>query len=168
MAGITQRTPFARFGLAPVLGVLFVGCHARQTCPPPAVPRELAKVSLPPYVIEPPDILLIDAVRLVPRPPYRAEPLDALAIRVEGAFPEQPIAGVYGIETDGTVNLGFNYGTVPVAGLTVEEARRAIEAQLRGTLKPGFQVNVAVAESRALQQVRGPHLVGADGTVTLG
>ena len=41
-------------------------------CPPeqgrmPA--KELAKVSLPPYVIEPPDILLIDALRVVPKPP---------------------------------------------------------------------------------------------------
>jgi len=38
-------------------------------CPPesgrmPA--KELAKVTLPPYVFEPPDILLIDALRVVP------------------------------------------------------------------------------------------------------
>jgi hypothetical protein len=48
-------------------------------CPPepgrmPA--KELAKVSLPPYVIEPPDILLIDALRVVPKPPFRIQSFD--------------------------------------------------------------------------------------------
>ena len=35
------------------------------------VGRELEKVSLPPYVIEPPDILTIEALRVVPKAPYR-------------------------------------------------------------------------------------------------
>jgi polysaccharide export outer membrane protein len=132
------------------------------------VPRELAKVSLPPYVIESPDILLIDAIRLIPLPPYRVEPLDALAIRVVEALPEQPISGVYSVEADGTVNLGFSYGTVRVVGMTIEEAREAIDKHLKERLKPKFEVSVAVSESRALQQVRGPHLVRTDGTVGLG
>jgi polysaccharide export outer membrane protein len=128
----------------------------------------LAKVSLPPYVIESPDVLVIDAVRLVPLPPYRVEPLDVLAIRVTGTLPENPIAGLYTVETDGTVNLGAGYRSVYVAGMTVEEARGTIEKQLQTILAKGYQVTVAVAEARAMQQVRGPHLVRTDGTVSLG
>src|SRR5262245_57444520 len=81
-----------------------------------AVPTELQKKTLPPYMIEPPDILLIDAVRLVPKLPYRIEALDVLLIQVGGTFPDQPIAGPYAVSPDGTVALGFNYGNVRVAG----------------------------------------------------
>ena len=44
----------------------------------PDTPRELQKVTLPDYIIEPPDILTIDAVTLVPHPPYRLHPLDVV------------------------------------------------------------------------------------------
>lgn len=142
--------------------------HVGETFAPPPAPHELARVSLPPYVIEPPDILQIDAIRLVPKPPYRIEPLDSLAIRVTEALPEQPIQGIFPVETDGTVNLGFDYGSVNVQGMSLEKARAAIERHLRRSLKPPYQVTVAVAESRALQQIRGPHLVQPDGTVNLG
>src|SRR5262245_28219671 len=59
------------------------GClsHEQALLPEDApLPRELAKTSLPPYVVETPDILLIDAVRIVPRPPYRVQPLDSLLV----------------------------------------------------------------------------------------
>src|SRR5438270_3574017 len=56
----------------------------------PDQPRELSKMVMPDYVIEPPDILLIDAVRTVPLPPYRIEPLDTLAIQVTEPLPQQP------------------------------------------------------------------------------
>src|SRR5687768_13414103 len=54
-------------------------------------PTEAAKTILPEHIIAPPDILLIDAVTLVPRPPYLVRPLDALAIhvRVFGAKEEK-------------------------------------------------------------------------------
>src|SRR4249920_844624 len=55
------------------------------------VPRELNKISLPAYVIEPPDILQISAVKIVPKPPHKIEPFDGLLIRVLGALPDQPI-----------------------------------------------------------------------------
>src|SRR5688572_29602261 len=42
------------------------------------LPKELNMVTLPPYTVGAPDILLIDAQRLIPLPPYRVEPLDAL------------------------------------------------------------------------------------------
>jgi polysaccharide export outer membrane protein len=66
------------------------------------------------------------------------------------------------------VNLGFNYGSVRVYGMTVEQARVVIERELRRSLNPGFQLSVVLAESRAMQLIRGPHLVQTDGTVNLG
>src|SRR6266849_5081676 len=63
----TRRTLIA-LGVFGAVCVLGVGCasmqtHSDQEIVPAAVPKELNKVSLPPYIIEPPDILLIDAVR---------------------------------------------------------------------------------------------------------
>jgi polysaccharide export outer membrane protein len=137
-------------------------------CPPPDVPRELAKVSLPPYVIESPDILTINALRLVPKPPYRIEPLDSLGINVTGTIPEQPIQGVYPVEPTGKVNLGFTYGSVFVQGMTIEEAKVAIETHLKKALKPPFQASVVLSDTRAMLLIRGQHLVQTDGTVNLG
>jgi len=48
-------------------------------------------ISLPAYRIEPPDVLLIDAVRMAPKAPYYIQPLDILQVVVSGALPEQPI-----------------------------------------------------------------------------
>jgi polysaccharide export outer membrane protein len=131
------------------------------------IPRELDMVSLPPYVIEPPDILLIDAVRTIPLPPYRIQPLDTLAIQVTGALATEPISGLYTVDPDGTVALGLAYGSVRVAGLTTAEAKKAIEDHLKTILKD-FQVSVSLAQSQAVQQIRGEHFVRPDGTVALG
>lgn len=135
---------------------------------PPDVPRELSFKPLEEYVIEPPDVLQIDAIRLVPKGPYRIEPLDTVLLRVTNTFPDEPLDGVFPVETDGTINLGLSYGgKFKVADLTAEEARTAIEKQLARFIK-GHKVAVAVNPSRAMQQVHGPHLVRPDGTVGLG
>jgi polysaccharide export outer membrane protein len=123
---------------------------------------------MPTYVIEPPDILLVDAVRLVPRPPYRVEPLDALAIQVTNTLPKAPIEGVYSVDPSGMVNLGFTYGSVRLLGQTLEEVKKSIETQLKEKLQPPFEVYVSLADTRAMQQVRGEHLVRQDGTIGLG
>lgn len=135
------------------------------------VPTELDKVSLPTYVIEPPDILLIDAVKVVPKAPYHIEPLDVLQIIVEGTPPEQPIVGLYRVEVNGTVNLGPLYGSVNVAGLTTEGASEAIREYLTAMAPAPLaevQVSVTLAESAGQQQIAGEHLVTLDGTVNLG
>jgi polysaccharide export outer membrane protein len=132
------------------------------------MPHELSTASLPPYVIEPPDVLLIDAVRLIPKPPYKVAPLDLLGIEVTNPLPNKPITGIFSVEADGSLNLGYNYGSVQVEGLTLPEVKAAIEKQLKLWLKPPFEVTVVLAETRALQQIRGPHLVRPDGTVGLG
>jgi polysaccharide export outer membrane protein len=143
-----------------------LGGHA--ICPDPQAPRELRNVFLPPYVIEPPDILLLDTVRVVPKPPYRIEPLDALLIQASGLLPAaEPIAGVYGVDPEGNVNLGISHGTVKVAGMTLEEAREAIQAQLQRSAKNAV-ANVALSQARGRQQIRGEHVVRPDGTIGLG
>jgi polysaccharide export outer membrane protein len=121
-----------------------------------------------PYIIEPPDILNINAVRLVPRPPYRIAPQDSLGIQVVDALPKQPIAGIYTVDPDGTVNLGFTYGSVHLADLTTAEAQEVIRKHLKPRLKAGFAVTVVLAQPRIMQQIRGPHLVQPDGTISLG
>lgn len=154
------------------------GCHAAMThhdqklmqrLPPtyPTMPRELSKVVLPTYVVEPPDILQIDLLQAVPRSPYRLKSLDIVGIQVTGTLPESPISGPYPIEPGGTVNLGPPYGAVRIAGLTVEEAQVAIETHLKSFLREP-QVTVSLAQLGAAQQLTGQFIVGPDGTVTLG
>jgi polysaccharide export outer membrane protein len=163
-----------------VVGLVF-GCHTpcqtRQNdllhpCAPirPIAnqPTESARVVQPNYIIEPPDVLVIDAVRAVPLPPYRIDPLDTLALMVTETLPQQPIAGLYVVEPEGTINLGFTYGSVQVVDKTIEEAKAAIEAHLKTILRPGYQVTVTPSETRGRQQISGLHLVRQDGRVSLG
>jgi polysaccharide export outer membrane protein len=148
--------------------VFVPGCHTPRLPPPGGLPSELEKVTLPEYVIAPPDVLMINALRVVPRPPYKVQSLDVLAIQAIPALPEQPIAGYYNVEPEGNVNLGFNYGSVEVVDLTIPQVKQAIEKHLKTVLKGAFQVTVSLAQSRALLQIRGEHLVKQDGTIGLG
>ena len=134
---------------------------------PGPCPTELARVSLPPYTIAPPDIITIDAVRLIPRPPYRVEPLEVLLINVTETLPNQKIEGPYVVSPEGTINLGFNYGTVRVGGMTLDQIQNAIRSHLSNILR-NAQVTVALAQFRGLQQISGQHLVRPDGTISLG
>ena len=146
------------------------GCQITRPCIPlgdPSIPRELAKASLPEYVIEPPDILLIDAVRVVPKPPYKIEPLDVLYLNATSF--SGPISSLITVEPDGTINLGDD-GSVPVAGLTLKEATAAVKERLGKRFKDpnAAKAEISVSQSRALQQIRGEHLVRPDGTIGLG
>ena len=135
----------------------------------PDVPRELAMVTHPPYTIAAPDILLIDAIRVVPIPPYKLNPLDALAISAPKALPDEPLRGIFPIEPDGTVNLGPSYGKVSVIDKTIDEARAIIEQHLRTVVRlTDPQVNISLAQFRGMQQIKGEHLVRPDGTIGLG
>ena len=133
----------------------------------PGLPHEGIMTMHPPYIIEPPDTLLLEAIRLIPRPPYKIDPFDILVIQLAEPLPNQPVQGPYPVSPDGFVNLGFSYGTVRVAGLTLEQAALAIKKKLTERLADP-QVAIALAQMRAIQQIRGEHLVGQDGTVTLG
>jgi polysaccharide export outer membrane protein len=132
------------------------------------VPKELNKVSLPPYVVETPDILQIDAVRVIPLPPYRLEPLDVLYLAAQNVFEQFPLDGLYPIDPDGTIDLGPRYGgKVRVIELSTEEAQKVVQAKVREKAKAA-EVTVALAQSRGVQQISGQHIVRPDGTVSLG
>jgi protein involved in polysaccharide export with SLBB domain len=132
------------------------------------VPTEKDKTTLPPYVIEPPDILLVDVTRVVPKPPYRLQANDVITIQIEGGLPiEAPPNNQYIVNPSGRVDLGPQYGKIKVTGLTEEEAAQAIQKQLKDLLKNPL-VSVQLVASAGLQQITGEHLVGPDGTVNLG
>jgi polysaccharide export outer membrane protein len=94
--------------------------------PPDAVPRELTKITLPPYVIEAPDQLLIEVIQRSKIP----DPDDPKKEKtVTDRLPVQPISGPFQVRLDGTVGLGF-WGSVPVSGLTLDQAADAIRSHL--------------------------------------
>lgn len=142
------------------------------------VPRELRKTALPEYRVEPPDVLLIEAVsNLRPdnAPILAGEPL---LIQVDRTIPVDPAAaavtqqfktidGTYIVGTDGYVNLGPEYGKVLCAGQPLSEIQRRVDTHLRRILT-NPQVLVTLPDPTAKQRVAGPHLVRPDGTVGLG
>ena len=175
---MTVKTGRRWFGLTHLVVVLAlgrVGCHHPGSCrscgdpkvPVVEAPKELNKVTYPPYMIETPDVLLIDVLRVVPLPPYHISALDVLFIQVTNTLPGEPISGQYTVEPEGIVNLGPSYGTVTVIDMTLDQSKAAIEEHLRRILRMP-QVSVVLAQSRGVQLVRGEHLVRPDGTVSLG
>lgn len=144
-----------------------VSCGTRDASSDVPIPRELRMTTLPPYVIEPPDILIITTMNVVPKPPYQVQPMDALFIQVTGTIKEKEIWGLYPIEPGGTINLGLGYGTVQVAGMTIEAAEKAVKEHLGKILKEPT-VKVSLGQARARQQIQGDHLVRQDGTIGMG
>lgn len=161
--------------LALLLALWLSGCHAVDYYdaslqrPAPAAmepPRERSMVSLPSYRVEPPDIVQIEMLKLIPLPPYRIDIYDVLQIRVLGTILDQPIDGFFLVEGEGIVSLGPAYGTVRVAGMTIEEATEAIGRKLQEVLtKP--DVSVQLARTAGTQPITGQYLVGPDGTINL-
>jgi polysaccharide export outer membrane protein len=95
--------------------------------------------------------------------------LDSLVIQASGVLPTDPIAGIYSVDPEGTVNLGLAYGSVRVVGLKLEEAKKAIETHLKDAAKlKDPMVVVALNQTGAQQLIRGDHLVRPDGTIGLG
>ena len=122
-----------------VVGVISVlasaGCsglgneHAKRKVPHPGVvdcsqPRELQMVSMPPYVVEPPDELEV----------FVRPPVSDLSL------------STFTVQSDGNVDMGFP-GDVYVAGLTLEQVERKLAMQLTRAAGPraprdGYQVSV--------------------------
>jgi polysaccharide export outer membrane protein len=89
----------------------------------PGVPAELNMITLPPYAIGSPDILLIEVL---------TEPKEQFGPGVP--LSPQPIAGQHLVRHDGTVNLGV-YGSLSVAGLTTEQTKEAVRRHVYLKLK---------------------------------
>ena len=184
MAIVTTAAKFGRLVAAIALAGM-AGCQLHLprpygTMPGPAAmacpdtPRELQKVTLPDYIIEPPDILTIDAVTLVPHPPYKLRPLDTLKIDTTGLPTDQAIGGDFAVGIDGTLVLGFGfdkvdgqYQPIRAAGLTLPEVRDAIKKRLEVEAREP-EVWITLLSIAAQQEIAGEHLVAPDGTVNLG
>lgn len=147
------------------------GClHTHSMNAAPEVPRELDMVSLPDYRVAPPDILLIEAIRAIPKPPYKVEPLDVLFLRLTPSLPDEPLSNLFTVDPDGTINLGESYGgAVSVVGMTVKEIKDVLEKHIGTVAKlKDPKVTVNLAQSQAAQRIGGPHLIRPDGTISLG
>ena len=140
-----------------------------QTPPPigEAVPTEKDKSSLPAYTVEPPDILLIDVLKVLPKPPYHIEATDVLSVEVEGTSDAAPISGRFVVDSSGQIDLGPRYHKVHVVGLTIDEATAAIRTFLLEIWR-NPEVSLSLFQSAGLQPINGEHLVSPDGTVNLG
>lgn len=168
------RLPWLAVAIAAALSVLcgcqpFDGYHAPATPPIPSIvepPSERTRISLPAYRIEPPDLLQIEVLKMVPLPPYHLETYDVLQVQVIGTLLDQPIDGYYIIEAEGTINLGAAYGTLRVVGLTIDEAKVAIIQHLKQVLAQP-EVGVTLARTAGSQPISGVYLVGPDGTINL-
>ena len=168
------RSPLpALLAICVVLGL--TGCHAidfyqpaMENPVPPALepPREKAMMSLPPYRVEPPDVLQIEMLKLVPLPPYRIDIYDVLQISVTGTILDQPINGFYLTEGEGIVSLGPTYGSCRVVGMTIAEATQAITRKLKDVLV-NPEVSVQLARTAGTQPITGQYLIAPDGTINL-
>jgi polysaccharide export outer membrane protein len=157
-----------------------VGCRAVISRPQPRlvgpqapphfddlVPTEKDKTTLPTYTIEPPDILVIEAVRVVPKPPYHIQAADVLSIEMEDISEEGAPPRSYVVDPAGRVDLGLQYGKVKVGGLTEDQAIEAIRQALLAK-DIDTKVSVQLVQSSGLQPIQGEHLVSPDGNVNLG
>lgn len=156
------------------------GCDVDRTefTPVADAPRELRKVSLPEYVVAPPDVLLIEVVNNIRPIQAPIQVGETLLIQANRAVPILPtddavtagfkqINGYFTIGADGYINLGPEYGKVLVADQPLEEIQRRVGDHLR-QLAPQIQVLVTLVMPQNRQLVAGPHLVRSDGTVGLG
>jgi len=142
-----------------------------------SLPKEMAKVSpLYEYDIGISDVLIVEAVRVVPKSPYRLQASDYVEIRGFGLEDEN-----YVIDTQcrilpgGAVILPPPLGAVVIAGMTCEEAGEMLSQRIRGSsagMKEEYLAMIGVSVNllsiSGLQPVAGEHLVRADGCITLG
>ena len=94
------------------------------------IPREFNKVSMPDYVVEPPDIIVVEVLE---------------------ALPGRPITGERLVRPDGKISLGF-YGDIYVAGLTTTEIKEKVVLHLRQYL-PDSLLGLQIYEGKELTPV---------------
>ena len=87
-------------------------------------------------------------------------------ISAANALPDQPIDDNFMVEPEGTVNLGPTYGSVRVAGMTIDEIHTTLNKSLHQWVKDP-SVKVQLVRLSGAQPVTGQYLVGPDGTINL-
>ncbi len=111
--GLKDLRRLGRLALAPLALWGLVGCQTVRT--PEAqiastnLPRELSKTTHPEYVVEAPDLVIVEVLE---------------------ALPGRPISGERLVRPDGTITLGF-YGDIMVSGLTMHEIKEKVIIHLR-------------------------------------
>jgi polysaccharide export outer membrane protein len=86
---------------------------------------------------------------------------------VLGTLPDAPVSGAFAIQPGGIVNLGPPYGAAQISGMTLLQAEAEIRRVMAMQVKDPV-VNISLVEFSGRQQIAGQHLVGPDGSVTLG
>jgi polysaccharide biosynthesis/export protein len=153
------------------------------------VPRELQKAILPAYRVEPPDVLLIEVAHNVRSPSDPIKTGEDLTVRADlpadttgaAANPNQStsavtgltdyhlINGFYRVQADGTIDLGPIYGSVKVAGLSLQGARTALTQQLRTSSGiADVKASISYSDTSGRQIIAGEHLIRPDGQISLG
>jgi len=140
----------------------------------PSLPKETATISpLAEYDIGIGDMLIVEAVRMVPKPPYRLQAFDGVSVMGYGFDDmENSINWDGRIQPDGTIALPPPVGAIKVTGLTCEEAGEMIlnnigaKSDLTDMSSIGVSVSLLVASG--LQPIAGEHCVGPDGRINLG
>jgi polysaccharide export outer membrane protein len=139
-----------------------------------SLPKEMAKISpLMEYDIGLSDIIVVEAVRMVPKSPYLLRASDAVAISDYGLEEENfRIAGQYRIQPGGTIVLPPPIGAINISGLTCEDAGEIIAQKIGKEIglanMSDIGVSVDLLSVSGLQPVAGDHLVGPDGRINLG
>lgn len=111
--GVKSLRRLGRIVLAPMALWAFCGCQTvkipEEQIAKTNFPVELNKTSLPDYVVEPPDLVIVEVLE---------------------ALPGRPITGERLVRPDGKITLGF-YGDVYVSGLTTTEIKEKVILHLR-------------------------------------
>ena len=85
------------------------------------------------------------------------QPGQVLIVRAMGVLPYQPIADRFRVEPSGKIALGPAYGrTPPLTGMTLEQAEKAIRAQLAKTVEDPRVMVTRPIDSRARLHILPP------------
>ena len=143
----------------------FADCN---NCAFPIVPAESNKVLSPAYIVEPPDILVVELVNPIPKPPYIIRPYDVLRIQTLGLPDFAPLLGDFVVQPQGTIDLG-EYGAPLVAGLRLSELKDILKRIVQQRFPDAvFSSEIGLAATAPSQTITGQHLVRPDGSIALG
>ena len=164
----TLPSPYYQFDDAPTPGLPPAPAFVSQR--PTIVknaPSEHNMISLPDYIVEPPDILHVRAVRLIAKDTFAIGPSDEFRISLRNSPPDATVGGTYSVNAEGTIELGSPYGRVSVGGLSLIEAKKAIEKAISTRIKKP-ELTIQLAKIGYEGSIEGQMLVGPDGTISLG